>query len=80
MKINGIVYKTLVECSKPNDTFIILLYNKKRKYLLVNSKTLSREPYKFKILWKEHFDNINIATYYFLFSSGIVFYLQMFDD
>lgn len=80
MKINGIVYKILVECSKPHDTFILLLYNKKEKYLLVNSKTLSREPHKFKILWKEHFDNINIATYYFLFSSGIVFYLQMFDD
>lgn len=75
MKINGIDYRVLVECSKPNDTFILLLYNKKEKYLLAYSKTLSREPYKFKILWEEKFDNINIATYYFLFSSGIVFYL-----
>lgn len=75
MIINGIDYRVLVECSKPNDTFILLLYNKKEKYLLANSKTLSREPYKFKILWEEKFDNINIATYYFLFSSGIVFYL-----
>jgi len=80
MKINGVNYMVLAECSKPNDRFILLLYNKKEKYLLVCSETLSREPYKFKILWEDRFDNINTATYYFLFSSGMVFYLQMFDN
>lgn len=80
MKIDNIVYYTLAECSKPNDHFILLLYNKTEKYLLVCSKTLSRDPYKFKILWKQYYNNINRAAYNFLFCSGIIFYLQMFDD
>ena len=72
--------KILLECERniKDKIFYILYYCKDadKKYLITQTKVISRDENKYEIKMKEYFDDLKIAVYNFLYYSGIIIHTK----
>ncbi len=76
--IDDVIYYDLIEIciDITKDVFLTLYYNSKKKYLLMKTQTISREPYKYKIFLKETYKDVNLAIYNFMVYSKMMIFLN----